>query len=327
MAGKPAAVGLIRPVGRATLVLGLALLLGAPALGYAAAGWLRRSSPPAPQIASTRKTPAEADPQPVFVGASAAVIAAAIDDTSGLPMHQALQRLAEQWLGRGYNAFPLDRGPQEELRIDLTRFDYGLFVEQLLALVHSRGGPKTITPQQRMAAHVRRLRYIDGQVSFCTRQHYFSRWAEAAERQGYLVNLTPHLPGVRSRRRSLQFVSRHAQSYEPLRDPDQRRCLEARERNLSVQQPWLPLSALAGVKETLRSGDLYALVSDSDGIDVSDAGVIDQVGERITVIHAAPGEGVRRSPDLSIHAAGVPLVIGVAFYRPVPMDQPLLLEK
>lgn len=310
-----------------TLALGLVLLLGAPALGYATAGWLRRAPTPPPRIAATGKPPAATDPRPVFVGASEAVIAAAIDDTAHLPLHRALQRLAVQWLGRGYNAFSLDRGPREELRIDLTRFDYGLFVEQLLAVVHSRNGTEATTAQQRVAGHVRRLRYLDGQVSFCTRHHYFSPWAEAAERQGYLVNLTPHLPGARSRRRSLHFVSRHSQSYEPLRDPVQRRCIEERERNLSVQQSWLPIAAMAEARATLRSGDLYALVSDSDGVDSSDAGVIDQVGERIAVIHAAPGEGVRRSSDLAAHAASVPQVIGVAFYRPVPRDQSLVLEK
>ncbi len=310
-----------------TLALGLALLIGAPALGYGAAGWLRRAQPPPPRTSAERKPPPATEPRPVFVGASEAVIAAAIDDTAHLPMHRALQRLAVQWLGRGYNAFSLDRGPREELRIDLTRFDYGLFVEQLLAVVHSRSGSEATSAQQRVAGHVRRLRYIDGHVSFCHRHHYFSPWAEAAERQGYLVNLTPHLPGARSRRRSLYFVSRHAKSYEPLRDPVQRRCIEERERDLSVRQSWLPIAAIAEARPTLRSGDLYTLVSDSDGVDSSDAGVIDQVGERIAVIHAAPGEGVRRSSDLAAHAASIPRVIGVAFYRPVPRDQSLVLEK
>jgi hypothetical protein len=46
--------------------------------------------------------------------------------------------LASRYLGAPYQAFSLDKGPGERLRLDLTGFDGLRFVEQLLGLVNSR---------------------------------------------------------------------------------------------------------------------------------------------------------------------------------------------
>lgn len=305
------------------------LLLAAGTAGFLAA---RLGASPPGDVAAPAASPAAAPAptsgaaaaEPEFAAGSRAIAAAALAGSAGLPLHLALVDLARQWIGRPYSAFSLDRGPGERLRIDLTRFDCFLFVEQLLALARSRpepaqGGPaEERAALQRFGEHVRRLRYADGQVDYCTRQHYFSLWAEAAERQGYLVNLTPYLPGARSWNRRLDFLSRHADRYEPMRQPRLRACIAAKERNLTVDVPYLPLQQLPQALGSLRSGDIFGLVTRVPGLDVTHVGLIEVTDGRVDALHAAPGAGVIRSRDLVRYAGRVEDVVGLMVLRPLP---------
>jgi hypothetical protein len=323
---------------KSTLVLGLALMLGT---GAAIAGvrWLTspmdlggrsRSKPttgtaqtsrPAPSPASTKGSaqPGPIDPNlPLYNGETRPIAAQAIDDTAQTPMNQALVGLARRFRGSAYAAFPLDRQPTERLLLDLQHFDQVRFVEQLLALVNSRQMSTRTEAVDRFSDHVRQLRYNDGQVAYCRRHHYFSRWAQAAERQGYLVNLTPFLPGVHQRRRALTFMSSHPGTFQPMQQSANRDCITILEKSLVVEQAYVPLKGLAPVRPSLRSGDIVALVSQVPGLDISQVGLLEVKGNEISVIHAAAGPGITRSQDLAPYAEAQPGVIGLAFYRPVP---------
>ena len=276
---------------------------------------LASSAPAAP---SPSAVAAPASQAPELVGETPAIAVRAVDDTAGRPIGQALVGLATRYLGAPYRAFSLDKGPAERLRLDLTGFDCLLFVEQLLALVNSRAVHTQTEAVNQFVDHVRRLRYDEGRVDYCHRHHYFSRWAEAAERAGYLVNLTPYLPGAVTRPLKLNWMSTHPDSYAPMRNPANRDCITALEQGLSVGQSYLPLAQLPAALPSLRDGDLFALVTRLKGLDVTHVGLVRVEGDRVAAIHAAPGRGVMLSEDLARYAAGVPDVIGVTVLRPMP---------
>ena len=255
---------------------------------------------------------------PLYVADTWQQAARAIDDTATMATNRALIGLARRYLGRPYNAFSLDRGPGERLQLDLTRFDCFLFVEQLLALVNSRRVDTQTEGVQRFTDHVRQLRYTDGQVDYCRRHHYFSRWAEAAERQGYLVNITRFMPGAESRQRPLTFMSSHAASYEPMQVPRNKRCITELEQDLVVNQSYVPLARLAEAMPSLRDGDIFGLVTRVEGLDVTHVGMVELGASGVDAIHAAPGVGVTRSLDLADYASKVEDVIGVMVLRPIP---------
>ena len=87
----------------------------------------------------------------------------------GLPVNEAMAHIAEFFLGRLYLAMSLDQSGREQLRLDLTQFDCMLFVEQLLAIVSADSFDA-------FAERTHRLRYRNGEISYCTRQHYFHDW-------------------------------------------------------------------------------------------------------------------------------------------------------
>jgi hypothetical protein len=302
----------------------LLLSLGLAASLAACGGAPRATERPPAGLASSGPaagSPAAAAPisiKPELVGATRAIAVRAVDDTAGRPIGQALVGLATRYLGTPYRAFSLDKGPAERLRLDLTGFDCLLFVEQLLALVNSRAVNTQTEAVDRFVDHVRRLRYDEGRVDYCHRHHYFSRWAEAAERAGYLVNLTPYLPGAATRTIKLNWMSTHPASYAPMRNPANRNCITALEQGLSTRLSYLPLAQLPAALPSLRDGDVFALVTRLKGLDVTHVGLVKVEGDRVAAIHAAPGRGVMLSEDLARYAAGVPDVIGLTVLRPMP---------
>ncbi|WP_216904737.1 N-acetylmuramoyl-L-alanine amidase-like domain-containing protein [Synechococcus sp. CCY 9618] len=305
------------------LLLGVTLLVTAAA-SFGAANLLLRNATPATRTVVAPPLPggvALGDPTPRFVADSKAMAVAAIDGTAWDPMNRALINLARRYQGYPYKAFSLDGSEKEQLLLDLTHFDCFLFVEQLLALANSRKVDTQTEGVERFAAHVRQLRYENGEVDYCRRQHYFSRWAEAAERNGYVVNLTPFLPGATSREQALNYMSNHAASYKPMQLARNRQCISELEKDLVVTQAYVPLAALPGVLPSLRTGDIFALVTKVPGLDVTHVGYLETTDGKVDAIHSAEGEGVIRSENFEKYAAQVQDVIGVAIYRPRPNEE------
>ena len=285
------------------------------------AGSRPRSATQRPQTESGQRSnrlPAIDPSLPIYIGSTRRLAAQAIDDTAGSTLNQALIGLARRSLGQPSSSDPLAQQPTEQLQLDLVHVDGLRFLELLLALVNSRQVQTRTEAVDRFTDHVRQLRYEGGEVAYCRRHHDFSRWAQAAERQGYLVNLTPFLPGVRSRRRPLPVHSSDPGLSKPMRQPANRICLTALEKTLAVEQSYVPLAGLNAVLPSLRSGDIVAFVTRRPGLDVSNTGLVDRNGQQINVIHTTAGPGVIRSEDLTRLARESDGVIGLAFYRPIP---------
>lgn len=260
---------------------------------------------------------AMAAPKPLWSEGTPALFQQSLRLRQGLAKGDALVALARRAIGRPYRAFSLDQSPGERLRIDLAHFDCFLFVEQLLALVQ-------LDPQRQGAAEstfaeqVKQLRYDGGRVDYCHRHHYFSRWAAAAQRQGVLTDITPTLPGARSRRIPLRFMSAHPQAYKPMQQATNRRCISQLEAGLTVEQTYVPTAALGRAIPRLQNGDIFGLVTRVSGLDVSHVGFVEVEGARRHALHAAPGRGVMRSRDLERYVAGVKDGVGVVVLRPLP---------
>ncbi len=127
-----------------------------------------------------------------------------------LPVNEAIALLARSFVGSPYLEFSLDGAGPEQLRLDLMRFDCMLFVEQLLAIASAESFDQ-------FAERTQRLRYRDGEIGYCTRQHYFHDWVKSAQAQG-MLEFNSEWPGQRTRRVHLNYMSSHRDIYQPLRD-------------------------------------------------------------------------------------------------------------
>ncbi len=325
-------LGLAALVGVLALALGLAIgmaHLSEPQLSQPQRS-RRHRPPPAPTLPPPARVSAPASPLrpaaaaagidpnlPVYVGATRRQAARAIDDIASDDLAAALIGLAGRFLGSPARATPPGSVPRERLVLDLGGFDQLSFVEQLLALANSRRVRTRTEAVDRFSDHVRQLRYGSGRVHACARLRHATLWALAAQRRGYLVDLTPHLPGARRRQLSLQSL---------LGDPSVGRSLAG-----SAAQPchWppglppltlaeLPLQALPAARTSLRSGDLFVLRGPGTDAHPDGIGVVERRNGRLGGVWLQPGRSVVRTSDLLGLARSLPGVSGVALLRPIP---------
>lgn len=254
-------------------------------------------------------SPIHASSQVEWIGDTRSQAEATLPLSHQRPVGQALVSLARLMLGRPYIAFSLDGEPAERLRLDLTAFDCVLFVEQLLALIHSHAIDD-------FPIQVRHLRYANAVPDYCQRNHYFSVWAQNAEKQGYIKDISPDLPGAVTRLRRLTFMSSHPQAYRPMKQGRAKQCISNLEQHLSVSQSFIPLSSLSAASPSLESGDIFALVTSIHGLDVTHTGILERDGTHLNALHAIPDHGVVRTTSFVEYASKVEDVIGVSIYRP-----------
>lgn len=219
-------------------------------------------------------------------------------------------QISKALLGVPYSAFSLDKLPIEKLIIDFTSFDCFLFIEQLLAISQSEN-------IQQFEVLISKLRYRNENISYCTRHHYFTQWAMNAEKVGLLTELSQKLKGSQSRLVKLNFISMNPTYYKPMMNNNIRNCIQGIEKSLEVSQHFIPLNRITAIQRDLENGDLFGLVTNVKGLDVTHTGIVEVTPTSINAIHAAPNVGVIRSRDIARYAQTVPDVIGISFYRPI----------
>lgn len=120
-----------------------------------------------------------------------------------------LLRIANQFLDLPHVSNPLVGGPEEPERlvINFRGLDCVTFIETVLALARSRS-------RRGFVAELKKTRYRNGQVDWCSRLHYFSEWMRHNEKRGAIkvrtrgsgsrsieatLGLIPSLPVLRTR--------------------------------------------------------------------------------------------------------------------------------
>jgi hypothetical protein len=321
-------------MGRRTLLLLAALLLPIGAIAALhrfhrpllrqlvslASGAPRSRPSPAPPAAVPAALPPAvpsggSDPNlPVYVGDTKRIAARAIDDAAAFDFEPALLRLVHSLAGTPAAAEGTDIGA-EQLQLDLTQFDDLRFVEQVLALANSRQVISKTQAVDLFSDHVRRLRYAGGLVAACSLQRQRTTWADAARRRGYLVELTPDLPGARRRPLAAPPAAVPAAGAPrpddaPGRDP----CPSLPGRR---HQAYLPITALPTALPRLRNGDLVLLLAREPGRDAVHIGLIEPRAETAAIWLSLPGTGVVQVADLTELAGEDPAVFGLAIFRPI----------
>jgi len=251
---------------------------------------------------------------PLIVGDSRRLVAGAIDDTAVARHQEAMVALGQRFRDTPSRSAPPGSQPRERLVLDLTAVDPLSFIEQLLALVNSREVRSRTEAVDRFSDHVRRLRYGGGRVDPCARLMDPRLWALAAERRGYLVDLTRFLPGATPRRLPLKELVNSL----PVASGPAVRASCPPPSSASVTMAVLPLEAVPAALPSLRSGDLFILVPRSPDRQAALIGLVDLEGERLGGVLVQPGEGVVRVSDLLAMARNRPGTIALSFFRSVP---------
>jgi len=190
------------------------------------------------------------------------------------------------FLGRTYGAHTLEREGPERLIINLRELDCFTFLEN--AVVLERLVRTGLTDFADYAATLQRLRYRRGIVNgYASRLHYFSDWLCDAQEKGCVRNMTEALGGQRLLK-PVSFMTQHRESHPALEDTETRRQLrEIEERITARVKHFLPREKLRSVEDQILDGDLLAITTNMDGMDVAHVGLALRLRRRVHLLHAS----------------------------------------
>ena len=129
-----------------------------------------------------------------------------------------------------------------------------------------------------------RIRYRSGQMrGYVSRNHYFSQWIESNVGLGLVSErkATPagnYFPFTAVQRIDVHYMSQHPDLYPMLKDkPDDIACIRRYEEEINgTSVRYIPSRLLGRDRKTLRyvqDGDILALVTSRDGLDISHVGI------------------------------------------------------
>ena len=194
------------------------------------------------------------------------------------------------FLGTHYGVGTLETGGAERLGINLREFDCVTFVENVVALawlVTSRG--KSFEAFRRM---LRKIRYRQGRLQgYTSRLHYFSDWIYDNEKKGIVRDVTREIGG-RPSRKAVTFMTTYADLYPPLKNAANFQRLKSIERTISRRSLFfIPKKALMRLEGGIHDGDLIAITTNAEGLDILHVGFAARVKNRIHLLHASSAEG------------------------------------
>ncbi|MCX2718671.1 N-acetylmuramoyl-L-alanine amidase-like domain-containing protein [Lentiprolixibacter aurantiacus] len=229
-----------------------------------------------------------------------------------------LVSVGSTFLGTPYVAGTLEIGEIEQLVINLQGLDCTTFVENVLAL--SLLIREQDTSFDNYAKALQKIRYRDGQLTgYASRLHYFSEWIRDNEKKGLVKDMSIGLGGLPSGK-TLNFMTSNRELYPRLSDPGAFQKMEAVERQLENQPySYIPGKVLIKRVNDLRHGDIIALATNINGLDVTHTGIVFRKENGVLHLLHASSRGqveVSEKPLLD-YLSGVKGNTGILVARPI----------
>lgn len=189
---------------------------------------------------------------------------------------------ANQLKGLPYVASTLEFNPTEQLAINLTQMDCATLVDNVLALSFTT--QKGSTRFKDFCYWLERIRYRNGKLDgYASRNHYFSQWLISNHKMGLVEELQgdaakQYSPFTAQKKIDLHYMTQHPNSYPMLkRDKTQLSLITQYEKEASGKTiRYVPRAMLNKGKDILgciHDGDILAIVTKKDGLDVSHLGL------------------------------------------------------
>ncbi len=185
--------------------------------------------------------------------------------------------VARQFLDLPYVAKTLENNDRERLVVNLRQLDCTTYVENVLAIVRCvKQGKTTFSDFCRC---LQEIRYMDGDVSYAHRLHYFSLWIEENTKMKFVEEIrrpSPPFTAVQTLR--INYMTTHAESYPMLvRDPEQTKEIAKMEQSINGRTyRFIPKETIANTalfRRTIHDGDIIAIVTRKSGLDTSHIGI------------------------------------------------------
>lgn len=220
----------------------------------------------------------------------------------------------------------LEVNEEEELVVNLRELDCTTFVETVVALVLSA---RSENPSWKTYCdYLERIRYSKGKnKGYTSRNHYFSQWIKSNESLGFVAEQVCDCAS-RKQHLDLHYMSKHPSSYAMLNGrKDRIREIGAAERMLSGKVVrYIPCESLGKKKGQLKcvqDGDILAIVTKKDGLDVCHLGLAEWAKDgKLHLLNASSihKKVVLESMTLQHYMQQHPSQLGVRVVRVLPLE-------
>ena len=203
---------------------------------------------------------------------------------------QLILEIGKFFLGTPYVAGTLDTRRPEHLIVNLREHDCVTFIENVVALTwYLKSREKSFEGFRRL---LQKVRYRQGRLQgYSSRLHYFSDWIHDNQRKGIVRDVTAEI-GVRPLKKAITFMTTYPDLYPPLKNPANLRKMVSVEKRISKRPlVFIPKKALRRFEDRIRDGDLIAITTNTEGLDVQHVGLAAKVRDRIHLLHASSAEG------------------------------------
>lgn len=209
---------------------------------------------------------------------------------SARPVGDLIVEVGLHFLGAPYEAGTLEQKGPERLVVNLRAFDCVTFVENAVVLAGLIRAGKTAFRDY--AAALERLRYRAGRRDgYPSRLHYFTDWLRDNGRKGVIREITRDLGGIPFRK-AFHELTDHREEHPPLRSAAAFRRMRIVEAACSRRTlHYVPKADWPGMEKRIENGDIIAVATDADGIDVGHTGIAVRRRGRLHLLHASSAAG------------------------------------
>ena len=226
--------------------------------------------------------------------------------------------VGKTFVGTPYVAHTLEINDDEMLVINLQGFDCTTFVENVLAF--SLLVKKEESDFKAFTSVLTNIRYRDGELNgYASRLNYFTEWLDNNETKGLIQNISSEIGGVEIKK-DILFMSSHRDLYPILKDENAFKSIKGTEAYLSEKiQFFLPRELVAKAEHLMKDGDIIALATSIEGLDVTHTGfAIRNKDGRIHLLHASSSGKVEISKKpLAEYLQGIKSNTGIIVARPL----------
>ncbi len=244
-------------------------------------------------------------------------------DLRDKPIGSVMVAIASSFLGTPYVANALEVPGDEHLVINLRGLDCVSLVENTLTL--SRCVKLGTTTFGDYRKQLQLIRYRDGVIDlYPSRLHYFSDWITNNEEKGIVTNVTEEIGGE-PYNKTIDFMTHHVSSYRQLSNPAFVDALRATEETISGRKLfYIPKDRVAAVAGAIHDGDIIAITTSIEGLDVSHTAIAAWDAGQLKILHAPiAGKAVELSATpLAGHLAAHAKQTGIMVARPVEPVRP-----
>jgi len=248
-------------------------------------------------------------------------LASGLKDEPDTAMGPTMIRVGRAFLGTPYVAQTLEQGPDERVVVNLRGLDCTTYVENVLVL--SRLAKEGKITWGRYVDGLEEVRYRDGKLDgYPSRLHYFTEWIRDNEEKGLVRDVTEEIYGV-TFYKEINFMGTHRDLYPFLASDANYKQMRQVEAGLSHKPICvLPQAEVAARESLLQDGDILALATDIEGLDVTHTGIAIRLEDgRVHLLHASTvGEVVISEQPLADYLKGIKRNTGIIVVRPVTPD-------